>query len=191
MTRQGYDAYKLYLAMQRHFSTSYDFHKYNGKVNASIEAYQKRNDMFSFEKLSKIVPQDELINFFLCHFLDNPKCWIRSMSKASYEKYKAKLKNFPTTFREELQYLSQHKPADLMATNDIPLIHRLCMEKKVSMETLIAMDKFFPFIDKHNDEVNVPFAWPDHIAMLKNYRPFFVEHVTEIHKDVMKDELLG
>lgn len=191
MTRQGYDTYKLYLAMQRHFSTSYDFHKYNGKVNASVEAYQKRNDMFSFEKLSKIVPQDELINFFLCHFLDNPKCWIRSMSKASYETYKAKLKNFPTTFREELQYLSQHKPADLMATNDIPLIHRLCMEKKVSMETLIAMDKFFPFIDKHNDEVNVPFAWPDHIAMLKNYRPFFVEHVTEIHKDVMKDELLG
>ena len=191
MTRQGYDTYKLYLAMQRHFSTSYDFHKYNGKVNASIEAYQKRNDMFSFEKLSKIVPQDELVNFFLCHFLDNPKCWIRNMSKASYEKYKAKHKNFPTTFREELQYLSQHKPADLMATNDIPLIHRLCMEKKVSMETLIAMDKFFPFIDKHNDEVNVPFAWPDHIAMLKNYRPFFVEHVTEIHKDVMKDELLG
>ena len=191
MTRQGYDTYKLYLAMQRHFSTSYDFHKYNGKVNVSVEAYQKRNDMFSFEKLSKIVPQDELINFFLCHFLDNPKCWIRSMSKASYETYKAKLKNFPNTFREELQYLSQHKPADLMATNDIPLIHRLCMEKKVSMETLIAMDKFFPFIDKHNDEVNVPFAWPDHIAMLKNYRPFFVEHVTEIHKDVMKDELLG
>ena len=192
MTRKGFEAYKLYLALQRHFSTSYDFHKYNGKVNASVEAYQKRNDMFSFEKLTKIVNEDELMDFFICHFIDNPKCWIRNMNKQNYEKYKAKLKNFPTTFREELQYLSQHNPSDLMmVTNDIPLIHKLCMEKKVSMETLIAMDKFFPFIDDHANKVHVPFAWPDHITMLKNYRPFFVKCVTEIHKDVMKDELLG
>ena len=192
MTRKGFEAYKLYLALQRHFSTTYDFHRYNGKVNASVEAYQKRNDMFSFEKLTKIVNEDELMDFFICHFLDNPKCWIRNMNKQNYEKYKAKLKNFPTTFREELQYLSQHKPSELMAVNnDIPLIHKLCMENKVSVETLIAMDKFFAFIDKHEEEVKVPFAWPDHIATLKNYRPFFVKRVTEIHKDVMKDELLG
>ena len=190
MTRQGHEAYKLYLALQRHFSTSYDFHKYNGKVNASVDAYQKRNDMYSFEKLTKIVQRDELLNFFISHFLDNPKCWIRNMNKSHYEKYKAFLKNFPNKFKEDLQYISQYNPADLMATNDIPLIHKLCMENKVSMETLIAMDKFFPFIDRHDEEVKVPFAWPDHIAMLKNYRPFFVEHVTEIHKDVMKKELL-
>lgn len=192
MTRQGYEAYKLYLALQRHFSTNYDFHKYNGKVNASKAAYEKRNDMFSFEKLTKIVPQDELMDFFICHFLDNPKCWIRSMNKQNYEKYKAKLKNFPTTFAEELEYLSQYNPAELMAVNnDIPLIHKLCMEKKVSMETLIAMDKFFGFIDNHEAEVKIPFAWPDHIAALKNYRPFFAKRVTDIHKDVMKNALLG
>ena len=191
MTRQGFEAYKLYLALQRHFSTNYDFFKYNGKVNASVEAYEKRNDLYSFEKLTKIVQPDDLLDFYVCHFLENPKCWIRSMNKPRYENYKATIKNFPTKFREDLQYLSQHNPADLMATNDIPLIHKLCMEKKVSMETLIAMDKFFPFIDRHDEEVKVPFAWPDHIAMLKNYRPFFVKHVTEIHKDVMKEELLN
>ena len=113
MTRKGFEAYKLYLALQRHFSTTYDFHKYNGKVNASTAAYEKRNDMYSFEKLTKIVNEDELLDFFVCHFLENPKCWIRNMNKQNYEKYKAKLKNFPTTFREELQYLSQHNHLNL------------------------------------------------------------------------------
>lgn len=192
MTRDGYECYKTYLALQRHFSTSYDYFKYNGKVNASSDAYSKRNDMFAFEKLTKLIQKDEYIDFFVGHFLDNPKCWIRNMSKQGYDKYKAKLKNFPTKFKEDLDYLSMHKPSELMANNgDIPLIHKLCINKKVDIETLIAMDSFFPFIDKHFKEVQVPFVFPEHIQLLQKYRPFFAKHVTELHKDIMKEALLG
>lgn len=192
MTREGYECYKLYLAMQRHFSTSYDYFKYNGKVNASKEAYAKRNDMFSFEKLTKLIQKDEFVDFFLCHFLDNPKMWIRNMSKQNYELHKAKMKSFPKKFEEDLEYLSTYKPSELMeVTNDIPVIHKLCINKKVDAKTLIAMDKFFPFIDKHYEEVKVPIVFPDHIEMLRNYRPFFINKVTDIHKDIMKNVLLG
>lgn len=192
MTRDGYECYKMYLAIQRHFSTSYDFFKYNGKVNASTEAYSNRNDMFAFEKLSRIILEDERIDFFVCHFLENPKCWIRSMSKQNYEKYKSKLKQFPLKFKDDLEYISQYNPAELMAVNgDIPLIHKLCINKKIDLETLIAMDKFFGFIDKHATEVQVPFVFPDHIEKLKNYRPFFSSKVTDIHKDIMKNVLMA
>ena len=193
MTREGYECYKMYLALQRHFSTSYDFHKYNGKVNASVEAYQKRNDMFSFEKLSRVVLPEDRLDFFVCHFLDNPKCWIRSMSKSNYEKYKSKMKAFPTKFKEDLEYISTFNPAELMAanSNEIPQIHKLFINKKIDAETIIAVDKFFPFIDSHDKEVKLPIVWPDHIAMLKNYRPFFQPKVSDIQKDVMKSILLG
>lgn len=190
MTRQGYEAYKLYLALQRHFSTSYDFEKYNGKVNASVEAYQKRNDMFSFEKLTKIIPNDQLLDFYVCHFIVNPKCWIRNMSKMNYERYQSKLKNFATTFKEDLYVVKQYEPSELMKVGkDIPKIHQLAINNKISIETLIAMDQFFPFIDKHSEEVSIPFVFPDHISLLQNYRTFFKHKVTEIHKDVMKEIL--
>ena len=192
MTREGYECYKMYLALQRHFSTSYDFHKYNGKVNASTESYQKRNDMFSFEKLSRVVLPEDRLDFFICHFLDNPKCWIRSMSKSNYEIYKAKMKNFPNKFKEDLEYISTYNPSELMEVkNEIPLIHKLFINKKIDVESIIAIDKFFPFTDRHDENVKLPIVWPDHIDMLKNYRPFFQPKVSDIQKDVMKSILLG
>ena len=36
----GYEAYKLYLAIKLHFSTEdYDFIKHNGKVNCSLDSF--------------------------------------------------------------------------------------------------------------------------------------------------------
>ena len=46
MTKSGYLAYLKYLALQRHFTSNYDYHKFAGKVKASTDAYQKRNDMY-------------------------------------------------------------------------------------------------------------------------------------------------
>lgn len=190
MTREGYECYKLYLALQRHFSTSYDFFKYNGKVNSSVAAYQKRNDVYSFEKLSKIVLPEDRIDFFVAHFVNDPKCWIGNMSKREFETYKEVLKTFPNKFKDDLEYISTYDPSELMKVDGIPLIHELCINKKVSKETLIAMDVFFPFIDKHANEVKVPFVFPDYIDMMKNYRPFFAKKITDFHKDIMKNVLI-
>ena len=74
---------------------------------------------------------------------------------------------------------------------DIPLIHKLAINKKIDVETLITMDQFFPFIDKHDLEVKISIVWPDHITMLKNYRPFWKKYVKDIYKDIMKNALLN
>ena len=191
MTKDGYECYQLYLALQRHFSTTYDFHKYNGKVKASVDSYKSRNDMFAFEKMAKIVKQEDRVDFFVSHFLKDPKCWIKNMSKPTYEEYKERIKNFPIRFKEDLQYISHSNPKQLFSvTKDIPEIHKLCLNRTLSLETLVAIDKFFPFIDKHKKEVSVPIVFPDHIDRLINYRPFFENKVTDIHKDVMKQTLL-
>ena len=192
MTKDGYEAYKLYLALQRHFSTNYDFFKYHGKVNASTEAYSKRPDMYSFEKLTKIVLKEDLEDFFIAHFLENPKCWIKSMSKSTLDRYQAQIKNFSTTFRDDLEKISQFSLPGLMTVeNDIPQIHKLVISNSITIETVIAIDKFYPFIDRHNEQVKISFVWPDYIDKIVNYRPFFVKHVTEFHKDIMKDVLLN
>ena len=192
MTKEGYETYKQYLALQRHFSTNYDYFKYNGKVNASTDAYSKRTDMFAFEKMIKIIPESDRIDFFVTHFLENPKCWIRSMSKSNLDVYKAKIKNFPTKFREDLEYLVNFSLPELMKVeNDIPEIHKIAINGKIDIETLIAVDKFYPFIEKHAKTCTVPFVWPDHITKLQNYRPFFVQKVNDFHKDIMKDVFLN
>ena len=51
-SRDGYDAYTLYLGIKLHFhSDSYDFVKYNGKVKSDINSFLKRKDKYHFGKL--------------------------------------------------------------------------------------------------------------------------------------------
>ena len=174
MTKDGYEVYVMYLALQRHFSTNYDYFLYNGKVKASMNAYSARSDMFSFEKLSKIIRKEDREDFFVAHFLDNPKEWIRNMSKQKMEEYKAFYKNFPSKFEQDMHFVKLNGPSKMIFCDGsgIPTIHKNVISKNISLESIIVLDMIFPFLNKHEEKVKVPFVWPEYIEKINNYRPF-------------------
>lgn len=194
MTKEGYEVYIMYLALQRHFSTNYDYFLYNGKVKASSDAYSARNDIFSFEKLTKIIRKEDREDFFVAHFLDNPKEWIRNMSKSKMEEYRAKFRMFPIKFKEDLQFIELNGPSAMIAceADKIPLIHRSCINGTISLETICVLDDIFPYLEKHEQTVTVPFVWPDHIKKIKKYKPFVKKklqfnfiNIVDIARDVL------
>jgi hypothetical protein len=194
-TRAGFETFQLYLALQRHFTSNYDFHKYNGRVTASTDSYSKRPDLFAFEKLSKIIPEDERVDFLLSHFLDNPKEYIRNMSKSKHELYKSVLKNLSKTYETDLQSLNNEGMSECLkcVDNDIPLIHKKAISKSITIETVLILDSIFPFVDKHSETCKVPFVFPQHIEKLKKYRPFFnvkIEEKKELFREITKRVLL-
>ena len=180
-TRSGFETFQLYLALQRHFTSNYDFFKYNGKVSATVDSYSKRADIFSFEKLAKIIPEDERLDFLIAHFLENPKEYIRSMTKQKLDEFKVRFNSLPQTYEKDLQTLYNESMAKCLASdaNDIPLIHKLAISQEVSIETLLILDDIFPFIDKHEETCKVPFVFPQHITKLKKYRPFFLKKIED------------
>lgn len=191
MTKQGFECYKMYLAMQRHFSGSYDFFKYNGKVSATTKSYEKRNDLYSFEKLSKIVQEADRLDFFLCHFIEDPKCWIRSMSKDNLTKYQNRMNKLSQAFDNDMELMFQHPEEERKPKNGIPFIHNLAIERKISKESIIILDMMKPFIDKDKEAVSVSFLFPDYIDGLINYRPFLTPKINnlDILRDVLKSKL--
>ena len=40
-TRDAFDLYSYYMAMRKHFTTSYDFVKYGGKMRLSVDSFEK------------------------------------------------------------------------------------------------------------------------------------------------------
>ena len=50
---EGFDAYKVYLALRQHFTSVYDYFKYNGKVRAGVESFLKRKDKFVASRQQK------------------------------------------------------------------------------------------------------------------------------------------
>ena len=66
-SREGYDAYTLYLGIKLHFtSKDYNFIKYNGKVKADIKSFLKRKDKYHFGKLYKEY-KDNLQDFYIAN----------------------------------------------------------------------------------------------------------------------------
>ena len=48
-----FEAYLQFLALKLHFTSDhYDYFKYNGKHNASLESYDKRTDKRFFKRLA-------------------------------------------------------------------------------------------------------------------------------------------
>lgn len=194
MTKSGYETYILYLALQRHFSTNYDFFLYAGKVRASKDAYAKRNDVYSFEKLTKIIPAEDRVDFFVAHFKDNPKQWIKNMSKSGLEKYRALFKNLPNTFKTDLEYIKLIGPGKaIKCDRDIPLIHDKVMSKTITIESVIVLDMLHPFIERHKQECDVTFLWPDYLMSLEKYKPFVEKNIStsyNTYSDIAKEVLL-
>ena len=76
----GFDVYKTYLAVKLHFaSDTYDYYKYDGKVNAKLDTFTKRKDRYFFHKLSTRYAESDILDFFVANFLADSKRWIGNL----------------------------------------------------------------------------------------------------------------
>lgn len=71
----SFEAYRTFVALKRHFArgSTYDFHKYCGKVNVKPSSFETRGDRFWYEKLSKI--RDPL-TFMVANVSIKPNLWV-------------------------------------------------------------------------------------------------------------------
>ena len=107
-SREGYDAYCLYLAINNHFHTeSYDYFKYNGKVSAKLESFMKRKDKYHFAKLARKY-NGELKDFLVAN-LSRQKYYVRDLLEMECEKnyieFKKRKQKLTYLITEEMRYL--------------------------------------------------------------------------------------
>ena len=69
---------------------SYDYHKYNGRTRATVEAFYKRKDRFWFEKMCRKKTEKEVEDFFVANFVscsDPETLWIGDLMKSGDSNY--------------------------------------------------------------------------------------------------------
>lgn len=134
----SFEAYCLYNALKAHFTTSYDYIKYGGKMNLSYDKFKNRNDKYFYEKLSKI---PDTKNYLIASFLYLDKIYIKDiLEKGSepYLKWKKYNSAFGYNFKQELKYLDPSFPKNFeIIDNQLPLLLNLLLSNKISYETAI------------------------------------------------------
>lgn len=186
-TKDAFDLYVYYLALKRHFTSNYDFFKYNGKVKANAMSFENRKDKFFFYKLTKYPnPKDHI----LANVVENPDVWIGDLledkAKDVYDQWLKIRESLSYTFRTDLGKLDYDDPnKDIMTSGEHPNLLKLYMQGQFHIESLIILDglmKIFSYWDKNIQDT---ILWPDINRKCRNYKPFLQYEKSKMRKIVL------
>lgn len=178
---EAYEVYRLYMALKLHFTTeSYDITKTKGAVKSSESAFLKRRDVFLFRKLAKkFVTRQEIINYFVANFAEGDKNGgiFNAESDDIYEKWKGRQDRLSYMFADDISRLlleAEKLEQDPLVSynNQHPILIKMLLGKKISLETVIILDKLLDFRYNVTTELLNDFIWNDLNLLIIKYRPF-------------------
>jgi len=189
---KSFEAYVKYLALKKHFTTDgYDYHKYNGKVRASMDAFRSRNDAFFFAKLAG---KDDYVNRILSNMLKKPNIWVRDILESEgdnvYIEWKRKQESLSYTFKSELKLLDPNYQNNFISRDgQHPIIMTMYLRKEISLETFTLLTHYaniFAYWDKILVDKIVS---RDIIRMARKYKPFLAIDDKKF-KDIVREHFV-
>jgi len=186
--KSGYEIYKFYIALKRHFTSDYDYFKYKGRIKASLGAFEKRDDKYQFYKLGNRIEAKELI---LSNMLENPNIWVGDLfneeSESIRRQWRRRVDSLSYTFVQDIKLLTDTYDNDIKVVNgQHPRLLKLYLSRDVCIETLIILNELTPFFDYWDQMISETFIWPDINRKCRKYRPFL-----DINRGTMKDLFLN
>lgn len=173
---QVFDKYR---AIKQHFTSSYDYFKYQGKMR--YVDLSKRNDRQVFTRLAHKLQDKDVEPFFVSHMLENPKQWVgEMMGDDIFPLYKKKMLHFQQVFKDNINTIIEFAekegvhPAELFETrlDNYPYIVKLVQQGYIELETYIVLNQFMN-LQKHYDVYyNGDFVMEDFSQRVVKYTPF-------------------
>jgi hypothetical protein len=187
-TQDAFDIYVYYLALKRHFTSSYDFFKYNGKVKANSMSFENRKDKFFFYKLSKKRDSREYI---LANMLVKPNVWagdlVDDKAEQVYSEWCKRKQSLTYQFKSDIVELDDEdfNSNFIVENGQHPRVLKLYNMNRISLETLVILCDITGCLSYWEKNIKDTIVFPDINRLVKKYYPFM-----EYDKAKMKKILL-
>ena len=193
----GYEAFSIYNSLKLHFSSSsYDYFKYNGKSNISIEAFENRKDKYHFYKLSRQNEKEDYIEFLVSNFLIKENLWagdlLQEEAIIAYKLRMATIQSLGYKFQSDCQKLkdSVYSPNELLITDgDYPKLLTMTLQKDIHLETLVIMNSIMNFLPMWDKKISDTIRYPEFSRKVKKYAPFLQFDKVKFKNIIMKELL--
>lgn len=188
-TQAAYEIYVYYLALKRHFTTDYDFFKYNGKVKASQQAFENRKDKFQFYKLSK---RKDAKEYILANMISEPTLWIGDLldnekAEEVFVEWTRKQQSLSYVFDTDLTELNPDFNSNLVVEDgQYPRLLQLYNMRRVSVETLIIIDDLVKNFRYWERNISDPIIFPQIKRTVEKVRPFISYDRPKMRQLLMK-----
>lgn len=189
-----YEAYKLYMALKAHFQTEkYDVIKQKGKIRTSQKNYLGSGKSFSFQRLVKQYKDDEICEFMVANFIGGNR-WggvFDIDASKQYQAWKRRVESLRYQFTQELESLYNAEKAQGVGMFDViegqhPLILREHYGGRVSLETLVILNRIENFVVTFDEKLSDTLMWPDTSLLIRKYQPFLrvnLDHYKKIYAE--------
>lgn len=185
-----FESYKTFLAVKSHFTTdSYDYVKYNGKINASASSFETRKDRYQFYKLSK---HKDPLKYLVSNFVDGDLKWIGDLfndeSEKVYTDWLKRQQSLTYVFEQDLNKLLTNFDDNVIVKNgQHPYLLKQYLRRQVSIETIIILNDILGFFGHWNKKIEDGVLWPSIYKKLNKYKPFFHYDAFKCRK-ILKDK---
>ena len=184
------DAYKVYLGIKNHFTQdSYDWFKYNKKVNVTYDSFMKRKDKIFFAKLGNR-KDAYLEEFLVSNFLHDTKMWVGELLSEEcedrYKEWKRKQESLTYIFKNEMDFVSGWTPEQLneffdAKGGDHPQIIKKYLRGDISLETLAILNSVLHFVKRYDIMIHDP-IYKEVSKICRKYQPFLSYDTVKMKK---------
>lgn len=193
----AFEAYKLYVSLKLHFTNDkYDYFTFRGKCRASETSFEKRKDRYFFKKVVTKFKQPELIEYFVSNFILDGNAWVGSMvrdaGEKNYQEWKRKMESLHYTFSCDVDFLlSEVDDFEqlFVVDNTHPPLLKYYLGKKITLETLVILNKILNFISDFDSKITEPFVWQDVKRTVIKYSPFIDINLVK-YKQTLKQKVV-
>ena len=195
----GFEVYKIYLAIKLHFTSkgrSYDFHKHLGRTTARLETFTKRRDRYFFHKLSKSYNNNTIVDYFVSNIVTNTNLWVGDIigktGDDNYKQWSKKIEALHYYYEQDIDYILEqdYKFDDLFKSvnGQHPPILKMFLSKKINFETVLILDEILSFTKQLNKNINEKVLWPKLYDRMIRYKSFLNYNLTK-YKMTLKRKL--
>jgi hypothetical protein len=171
-----FEAYRVYCAIKRHFnSDTYDYFKYNKKVNASLKTFEKRKDKYFFFKLAT---HKDLEGFLVAN-LYRTDAWVGDLvnqqaADRNYRQWLKRKESLSYLFRTEIEQIDD-LAAEIRTTGQHPELFKRYLSGEIGADTLIIINRLFKgcVFQYWKTKLSDP-VWIEEYRRLMKLTPFIV-----------------
>jgi len=179
-----FEAYRQFLALKLHFTSEhYDYFKYNGKHNATMASFEKRTDKRFFKKL---VRKNINITEYYVANLVNGKEWISQFEDSVWKDWLSRSQSIEYNFINEAEkLLTSAGNFDIIFNCDEgthPKLLKAYLAKKISLETLVILDRLVRYRRVFDREIDESYIWPKVIMLIQKYEPFVKVNIVKCRR---------
>lgn len=185
----AFEVYKTYLALKSHFTRdSYDFHKYGGKVNASVKSFEGRRDRFYFDKLAKL---RDPTSFILANIIHNKDVWVGDLvtndqAEQRYKDWARRTQSLSYCFKTELDRLEPDFDSNFRTGDGgHPPLIRKYLAGEISLETLIILAHMTKCFGRWNKAMQNDPVWKEVSRKMIKYQPFMKYDLAKLKSYVL------